>query len=459
VHAEQALDVLPALVVVDDEVDLRVIRGAVDEAQARPVVAAVPREVGRDRQPFQHLDHGATADHPTQAEAVLERVLRCRRAPQLVGDRADPVVALRMARQAAAAIGLRTDDRRPVADQILDLRQCRRVDRVALREREQRVARAVGEHEAPVADGHRVEQDADVDDVVVVPRRTDGRLVVDRERVERGRAGALEEAHVGDGPALLEHEGAARQVVDERLRHRPPDQVRADVRARVVREAGQAGPTGAVRGGVEGDVVEPVDERLVGEELEVVRPVAPVPPGGERLGVDDGLAVGVRGTGDLLDVVHAPLLGPELAAHEPDRAEGAQRINRTASPDRRSGPARLGRQQQAPFAEERAAEAVVVLDHQVADQARPVVQEALARVVVGRRALEQEQVRRRVVFVSLAEDVEDVLRPRVKTAALQLEAVHLDVAQRRGVEGADSRLEAIEHVREVRAAYWRRRTN
>ena len=64
---------------------------------------------------------------------------------------------------------------------------------------------------------------------------------VDRERMERRRAGALVDGHVGHGPPLLQQKRGARQVIDERPGHRPPTEVGPDVRTRVVRVAGEPG--------------------------------------------------------------------------------------------------------------------------------------------------------------------------------------------------------------------------
>ena len=130
-------------------------------------------------------------------------------------------------------------------------------------------------------------------------------------------------------------------------------------------------------------MVEAVEKRLVGEQLQVVGQIAPVPPRGERFGVDDALTVDVRGAGDLLHVVHAALLGPELAADQTGGAQRSDRVDGAAIPNRWPRTARLGGEQQAALAQHLVPHLVVVLDHEVAYEAGPVVEKAVAASCSG----------------------------------------------------------------------------
>jgi len=114
------------------------------------------------------------------------------------------------------------DDGCACLDEFGDLAQHGRIDVVPLREHEQFIAHAVGERDAPVANGHSLENDLGVGDVVVeavTERRID---VFWRDEVVALVAVVVTD--VRDEEPLLQQERATRQIIDERFRHRPPDE-------------------------------------------------------------------------------------------------------------------------------------------------------------------------------------------------------------------------------------------
>jgi len=343
-HAEDARNILPAIGLVADKVDVRVRRAAVNVVQRVLDVAArrIRCEIRADPAFFEDVTQGLAPNDPALAAGVLFDGPAIAGAPQAVGDLPDFGVPADVVGQAVGPRRFATDHGGAVFDHLLDLLQNVQVDVLAFGQDEQFVTHSVGQCEAAILDSHPGEDDLGVGDVIVVAE-TQGRIDL-LGRHEVVALVAVIVTHVGDEQALLEQVGAPREVVDPRFGLGPPRDARADVGSGVIDPTGPIGRRGIVRRRVEREVVRAVTEGAVGDGLEFERPILPVPPARERLHIDLTLAVDVGGAGGLFDDPDIVLL-PELASRDVERPERLQCIDGHLV-EGRAGTARFGAQQQ-----------------------------------------------------------------------------------------------------------------
>ena len=178
-----------------------------------------------------------------------------------------------------------------------------------------------------------------------------------------------------------------------------------------------------MREGVERDAIQPVAKRGVGQPLVFQRPVLPVPPAGERLGIHDLPAIDVGGGGRLF---HHPELRavPELAARNIHHAAGAQRFGA-----RLAAVARLGHELHSVSVQESPWRAVMAVNPQIADGLAIVVLETGGDLRVGKAlALERGQIGNGIIATPLAEFRHKGVGP--VRLVVDLDAVDFHVAQR-----------------------------
>lgn len=176
------------------------------------------------------------------------------------------------------------------------------------------------------------EQDVGVDLVVVVTLRQ-GRIV---GPVGHRRALAAEVGDVGDGPALLEQELAAGEILHPRLAHFPPGVGALKVDAPFPHgHAGIVVRPGLVSEPVKNEAVDSTAKSTVAVGLErvgIIHPAGELGKAGETFGGDDVLAVNVADGGShfyrpavgLVDV----LSGPEFAHGDVVVGAGLERFER-----------------------------------------------------------------------------------------------------------------------------------
>ncbi len=222
-----------------------------------------------------------------------------------------------------------------------------------------------GEDEPPVLRRHPLDDDLGRGLVpVVAAARVVGEALRRRLRLEITDVGR-------EGPAA-EHELAAGQVFVPARRQLPPGV--GPLVMETPRAHGHAGPAvdpGLHRIAVEDEAVDAVGEGAVAEGLDRGRMLQPLlaVARGERLGAEDGLAVGVHGGGHALDRLERAAAHPELA----HRLVGLAGVGQVVA----GAAVGLDGEAQAAGAGQLAEAAGVILDDELGDRPAQVPQEAL----------------------------------------------------------------------------------